>query len=139
MHSNKIASKSRRFFSFVIDSVIIQFAYFLYFYFVKGLTLFDYFDVELDLADTLYPILFSTIYGALVYPIFSGNLGHKITGIYVFDDVEKKQFNKFYEGAAREFLKSICTILIIPHLWILFNSKNQNIYDAFFKTIVLKR
>jgi uncharacterized RDD family membrane protein YckC len=60
-------------------------------------------------------------------------------GLKVVNIENKSNFNTFYEGAFREFIKDFCIILIIPNLWILFDKKNQNIYDKIFKTIVVKR
>jgi uncharacterized RDD family membrane protein YckC len=60
-------------------------------------------------------------------------------GLKVVNIENKSNFNTFYEGAFREFIKDFSIILIIPNLWILFDKKNQNIYDKIFKTIVVKR
>ena len=135
----EIASKTSRLLAFLIDYLIIQTILFSYIYFIEDITFWNYLDKEFDLFDTLTGTLIALIYGSLIYPIFSGNIGHRIMGLKVVNIENKSNFNTFYEGAFREFIKDFCIILIIPNLWILFNKKNQNIYDRLFKTIVVKR
>jgi uncharacterized RDD family membrane protein YckC len=135
----EIASKSRRLFALIIDFLIIQSLYFSYIYLEEKTTIWDYLDRDFDLFETLIGLLIALIYGGIIYPIFSGNLGHRIMGLKVVNIENKLNFNIFYEGAFREFVKGICIVLIIPNLWILFSKQNQNIYDKLFKTIVVKR
>lgn len=135
----EIASKTRRLLAFLIDNLIIQTIFFSYIYFIEDITFWNYLDKEFDLFNTLTGTLIALIYGSLIYPIFSGNIGHRIMGLKVVNIENKSNFNTFYEGAFREFIKDFCIILIIPNLWILFDKKNQNIYDKIFKTIVVKR
>ena len=135
----EIASKTSRLLAFLIDYLIIQTILFSYIYFIEDITFWNYLDKEFDLFDTLTGTLIALIYGSLIYPFFSGNIGHRIMGLKVVNIENKSNFNTFYEGAFREFIKDFCIILIIPNLWILFNKKNQNIYDRLFKTIVVKR
>jgi uncharacterized RDD family membrane protein YckC len=135
----EIASKTSRLLAFLIDNLIIQTIFFSYIYFIEDITLWNYLDKEFDLFDTLTGTLIALIYGSLIYPIFSGNIGHRIMGLKVVNIENKSNFNTFYEGAFREFIKDFSIILIIPNLWILFDKKNQNIYDKIFKTIVVKR
>ena len=135
----EIASKTSRLLAFLIDYLIIQTIYFSYVYYVENITFWNYLDKEFNIFDTLIGTLIALIYGCIIYPIFSGNLGHKIMGLKVVNIENKSNFNKFYEGAFREFVKDFCIVLIIPNLWILFDKQNQNIYDKLFKTIVVKR
>jgi uncharacterized RDD family membrane protein YckC len=135
----EIASKTSRLLAFLIDNLIIQTIFFSYIYFIEDITFWNYLDKEFDLFNTLTGTLIALIYGSLIYPIFSGNIGHRIMGLKVVNIENKSNFNTFYEGAFREFIKDFCIILIIPNLWILFDKKNQNIYDKIFKTIVVKR
>ncbi|OXA78045.1 hypothetical protein B0A58_04705 [Flavobacterium branchiophilum NBRC 15030 = ATCC 35035] len=134
-----MASKSRRFLAFAIDYLFIQSLYFSYVYFIENTTFWDYLDKDFDIFDVLTGCVIVLVYAAVVYPIFSGNLGHRIMGIKVVNFDGKSNFNKFYEGAFREFIKDICIVLIFPNLWILFDKNNQNSYDKLFKTIVIKR
>lgn len=135
----EIASKTRRFFAFLIDYCIIQTIYFSYMYFVENITFWNYLDKDFDAFDILTGALIALIYGSIIYPIFSGNLGHRILGLKVVNIENNSNFNKFYEGAFREFLKDFCIVLLIPNFWILFDKQNQNLYDKLFKTIVVKR
>ena len=134
-----IASKSKRFFAFLIDSFIIQVLFFSYIYYVENTTLWEYFDRDLDIYSTLLSALMSFCYGAIVYPFFSGNIGHKILGLQVIDIENNRNFNKFHEGGCREFVKYAATILLIPHLLLFFNKRNQNFYDRFLNTIVIDK
>jgi uncharacterized RDD family membrane protein YckC len=42
-------------------------------------------------------------------------------------------------GAIRESLKSVLSVFIIPIIWLLFDSKKQNIYDKIVRTYVVKK
>ena len=135
----EIASKTSRLLALLIDNLFIQSIYFSYIYFVEKTTFWDYLDKDFDILDTLIGTLIALVYGCIVYPIFSGNIGHRIMGLKVINIENKSNFNKFYEGGFREFIKDFCVILIVPNIWILFDKQNQNIYDRLFKTIVVKR
>ena len=135
----EIASKTSRLLALLIDNLFIQSIYFSYIYFVEKTTFLDYLDKDFDILDTLIGTLIALVYGCIVYPIFSGNIGHRIMGLKVINIENKSNFNKFYEGGFREFIKDFCVILIVPNIWILFDKQNQNIYDRLFKTIVVKR
>jgi uncharacterized RDD family membrane protein YckC len=135
----EIASKTRRLLAFLIDYSIIQSIFFSYIYLVEKTTFWDYLDKDFDIFDALIGTIIALVYGCIIYPIFSGNLGHRIMGLKVVNIENSSNFNKFYEGGLREFIKDFCIILIIPNIWVLFDKKNQNIYDKIFKTIVVKR
>jgi uncharacterized RDD family membrane protein YckC len=138
IHDVKIASKTKRLIAFILDSIIIQTIIFSYVYFKDEISYWEYLDQDSNLIDILSGTIIALSYG-IIYPIFSGNLGHKIIGLKVINTIDKTNFNKFYEGGFREFLKSLCTILILPCLWVFFDKKNQNIYDHIFKTIVVEK
>ena len=138
MENIVLATKSQRFFSLVIDFFIFQFVFFSINYILFNQTLLEYFDKEFDYSDTLLSFLLSLLYGFIVYPIFSGNIGHRIMGLKVIHD-NKDNFNKFYEGGFREFLKSISLFLILPNFYIFFNNDNKNIYDKILNSNVIKR
>jgi len=135
----EIASKTRRLLAFLIDYSIIQSIFFSYIYLVEKTTFWDYLDKDFDIFDALIGTIIALVYGCIIYPIFSGNLGHRIMGLKVVNIENSSNFNIFYEGGLREFIKDFCIILIIPNIWVLFDKKNQNIYDKIFKTIVVKR
>ncbi len=98
----------------------------------------EYFNEELKLTDILYAGIFSLLIGAVWYPLFSGNLGHRIFKLKVISLESGKDYEKSQEGAIREFLKSILGFLIIPSIWILWDDNNQNLYDKLTKTHVVK-
>jgi len=81
------------------------------------------------------PALFS----ALFYPIWSGNLGHKIFGLKVISSVDGSDFNKAISGAGREFLKAVMSLIFIPVVWLMSDSNRQNLYDKRVNTYVVKR
>lgn len=138
MENIVIATKNQRFFSLIIDFLILQIVFFSINYIIFNQSFLEYFDKEFDYSNTLISFLLSLLYGFIVYPFFSGNLGHRIIGLKVIHD-DKNDFNKFYEGGFREFLKSISLFLILPNLYIFFNSDNKNTYDKILNCKVIKR
>jgi uncharacterized RDD family membrane protein YckC len=134
-----IASKTSRLLAFLIDTILIQTLYLSYIYYAQNIKFWDYLEKDFDLFETLIGTLIALFYGCLIYPLFSGNLGHRIMGLKVVTLEDQSNFKEFYEGGFREFLKSICVVLILPVFWIFFDKKNQNTYDKLFKTIVVKR
>ena len=86
-----------------------------------------------------YITIFSLFIGAVLYPIFTGNLGHKIYNLKVISSESGSDYSKAYEGAIREFLKWMLSILIFPMIWILWDYKNQNLYDKLTKTLVVEK
>ena len=56
----------------------------------------------------------------------------------------KAHYNFFLEmndplrGFLREFAKTVLLAFFIPQIWLLFDKKNQNLYDKFFDTVVVK-
>ena len=82
--------------------------------------------------------IFSLIIGAVLYPICMGNLGHKIFNLKVISSESGADYNKASDGAIREFLKYLSSYLIIPIIWILWDNKNQNLYDKLTKTFVVE-
>jgi uncharacterized RDD family membrane protein YckC len=131
----KIASKTKRLIAFLLDYIAIQTIIFTYVYTIEEISYWSYLNRNFDFFEILKETIIALLYGLIIYPVFSGNLGHKIMGLKV---INKTNFNKFYEGACREFLKNVSIFLILPSIWIFFDSKNQNIYDKLFKTIVVE-
>ncbi len=82
---------------------------------------------------------FCAIMGAFLYPMWSGNIGHRIMGIKVISVADGTDSSGFFRGALREFLKTVSIYLLIPSIWILWDSKRQNLYDKALGTIVVKR
>jgi len=85
-----------------------------------------------------YGIL-SAILGAIFYPIWGGNLGHKIMGLKVISAENGEIQNNAKTGAIREVLKSVFSLFFIPVVWLLWDDNRQNLYDKVVKTYVVKK
>lgn len=83
--------------------------------------------------------IFSAILGAIFYPRWSGNLGHKIMGLKVISAEDGSDFNKAGSGALREAMKSAFSVVFIPVVWLLWDDDRQNLYDKVSKTFVVKK
>ena len=107
-------------------------------YLIFGYPLIELFDTDFELSEIGYSAIAGLIVGAIFYPIFTGNLGHKIFGLKVISSETGEDYKKSTEGAIRELLKQVLGYLIIPVIWILWDEKNQNLYDKLTKTYVVK-
>lgn len=94
----------------------------------------ELYDIESTLAETALNVLL----GAVFYSLWSGNLGHKIFSMKVISDVDGSDQKSASRGALREGLKNLLGIFIIPSIWLLWDRKNQNLYDKITKTLVVK-
>lgn len=83
--------------------------------------------------------IFGLVVGAIFYPIFTGNLRHRIFGLKVISSESGDDFNKASDGAIRELLKAVLSVLLVPIIWILWDDKNQNLYDKLTKTYVVEK
>ena len=54
-----------------------------------------------------------------VYPIFTGNLGHRIFNIKVISEETGEDYKAPEKVAIREGLKHVLGFLLIPSIWIL--------------------
>ena len=84
-------------------------------------------------------VIFYLFVGAVFYPLFSGNLGHRIVGLKVISSETGADFNKSADGAIREFLKYITSTFIVPIIWLLWDNNKQNLYDKLTKTYVVEK
>ena len=84
-------------------------------------------------------VIFYLLVGAVFYPLFSGNLGHRIFGLKVISSESGTDYNKSADGAIREFLKYMTYTFIIPIIWLLWDDKKQNLYDKLTKTYVVEK
>jgi uncharacterized RDD family membrane protein YckC len=48
-------------------------------------------------------------------------------------------YKKASDGAIRELLKGVLSFFLIPIIWILWDDKNQNLYDKLTKTYVVEK
>mgnify|MGYP000911934981 CR=1 FL=1 len=130
----RLASPWARFGAVFIEGIIM--------YLPLSLFLFDFSpfnDIDfLGFGDSLFQIALSALYGAIFYPLWSGNLGHKIFGLKVISAIDGNDQKKAQVGAIRELLKSVLGIFLIPSIWLLWDAKKQNLYDKIIKTLVVE-
>lgn len=132
-----IASKGKRFLAHLLEGVIYLFFTLLY-YKILGYSVDDYLNREINVADFLYSALSSIITGFLFYPLFSGNIGHKLMGLKVISSRSGEEYKFASDGALRELLKYLGGFLIIPVVWLLWDNENQNLYDKITETLVVE-
>ena len=132
----KLATKMKRFLAFLLDSAFTMVVVYFYKFFFHNKSFmvgdFDIFNITLS-------ALISLLLGAVFYPFFSGNLGHRLLNIKVIDSTTGEDYTKFQDGGIREFLKNIMSNLFLPIVWLLFDKKNRNLYDRIVKTYVVER
>lgn len=137
LYGYNLASKGRRFLANLTEG-LIYLALVAGIYLILGYPVRELFDSDFELSDIGYSAIFGLIVGAIFYPIFTGNLGHKIFGLKVISSETGEDYKKSTEGAIRELLKNVLGYLIIPIIWILWDEKNQNLYDKLTKTYVVE-
>jgi uncharacterized RDD family membrane protein YckC/DNA-binding XRE family transcriptional regulator len=139
VYGYKLAPKRKRLFAnlleFAIFFVVIGLPIMFYLVIIKGKDL----NYNGYFTGIEYMTVFSLFVGALFYPYFTGNLGHKIFGLKVISSKTGEDYNKAADGAIREFLKYIMSYFLIPIIWILWDEKKQNLYDKFTKTFVVEK
>lgn len=129
----ELARRRERFFAFFIQGIII-FSPISLFIFLSMDGSNSFFFVRYIIAIVLYAII-----GAIFYPLWSGNLGHKIMGLKVISSENgSDQFNAG-TGVKREVLKGVFSIVLIPIIWLLWDENRQNLYDKVSNTIVVKK
>ena len=134
----KLASKSDRLFGTLIQGFLF-FALLSIAYTLVGVPITSLLSSETDLMDILISIIQGLLLGVIFYPLFTGNVGHKIFGLKVISAETGEDYKKYDEGALRECLKTLLGYFVIPNIWILWDQKNQNLYDKLTKTYVVKK
>ncbi|MFQ3576521.1 MAG: M48 family metalloprotease [Cytophagales bacterium] len=128
-----LARRRERLFATILESIIIT---------VPILLLFGN-DVSKTKPYSFYSIvgnaILSAILGAIFYPIWGGNLGHKIMGLQVISAENGEIQSNAKIGAIREALKSVFSFAFIPVVWLLWDDNRQNLYDKIVKTYVVKK
>ncbi len=132
-----LASKGTRFLANLTEG-LIYLALATGIYFILGYPVRELFESNFEISEIGYSAIAGLIVGAIFYPIFTGNLGHKIFGLKVISSETGEDYKKSFEGAIRELLKHVLGYLIIPIIWILWDDKNQNLYDKLTKTYVVE-
>jgi uncharacterized RDD family membrane protein YckC len=128
-----LARRRERLFATVIESIIIA---------IPIILLFQDSVIDSDpysLSSVAGYAILSAILGAIFYPMWGGNLGHKIMGLQVISAENGEIQNNTKTGALREALKNIFGIVFIPVVWLLWDDNRQNLYDKVVKTYVVKK
>lgn len=119
---------------------LIYFGLFLFIGTLCGYTVKELLNADTSIfQDVLISAGSGAFLGALLYPFFTGNLGHRIVGLKVISSLDGSDYKTSGDGAVRELLKALMSFLIIPLIWLLFDTKNQNLYDKITKTYVVKK
>lgn len=82
--------------------------------------------------------LTSVVIASIVYPLFCGNIGHRVFGFKVISSKDGSDYKKSLQGALREGIKFLMGMFILPSIWLLFNNKRQNRYELILHTYVVK-
>lgn len=138
IHGYKLASKSKRLFASLIEGVIYMLLVMVVFLGIRK-SFVEYLNRDFEFLEIVYSAMAGIVIGGIFYPLFSGNLGHRILNIKVISEETGEDYNKAEKGAIRECLKYVLAYLIIPILWILWDTKNQNLYDKLTKTLVVEK
>ena len=134
----KLATSGERFFASLVEGILFI-TLIMGVSIVIGKPFYEYLTRDFQLIEVVYSAVSGLIIGAIFYPLFVGNLGHKIFNLKVVSEETGEDYNKAQKGAMRECLKYVLSYLIIPIIWILWDSKNQNLYDKITKTLVVKK
>jgi uncharacterized RDD family membrane protein YckC len=137
VHNYTIASKTKRLCGFLLDllfQVIIIFSFQLIFF---NISFDDFLNKEIDLYTVGINGITAFIFGAITYPFFIGNIGHKIMGLKVINVKTGEEFKNLIDGGLRELLKNLLSYLIIPIIWLFFDKRKQNLYDKITDTYVV--
>lgn len=124
----ELAARWERFIASFIESLI---------YLVPMLILMD--DNYLSIQNIIISIIAAILVGGLMYPNWSGNLGHKILGLKVISKENGEDFKDVRKSIGRELYKNLLGYLIIPLIWLLWDRDKQNLYDKLSKTIVVRK
>jgi uncharacterized RDD family membrane protein YckC len=129
----ELASKGERLIAAIIESIIFLIPY-LIIYGESAL----YSDEVYSISSIIAGAGISALMGAIFYSLWSGNLGHRILRLKVVSASDGVDQRNPIIGALREFLKNLLGIIIIPIIWLLWDEKNQNLYDKVVNTYVVK-
>ena len=138
VHGYTLASKGTRFLANLLETVIYSITVFMPYTIYKTASFKELLNADSNPIGFGFAAVFGLIVGAIFYPIFTGNLGHRIFGLKVISSETGDNYKKASEGAIRELLKGVFSFFLIPIIWILWDDKNQNLYDKLTKTYVVK-
>ena len=132
----KLASKGKRLLATIVESIIIA----IFVYILQSLNSSGSLKIlESGLKGELVYYAFLSILIGSFYPQLFGNIGHAIFNLKVISSETGEDYKTSFKGIIRELLKYVLTFLIIPVIWILWDEKNQNLYDKITKTLVVEK
>ncbi len=131
----QLASCTERFIAAIIETIILLVPLLA----ILGDQAFDDSESPYTLDSIISSSLFSIVFGAILYPVFSGNLGHKLIGLKVISSHDGSDCNKAFTGALRELLKTLFSLVFLPVIWLIWDKDNQNLYDKMLNTYVVKK
>jgi uncharacterized RDD family membrane protein YckC len=117
----------------IVEGIIIYFPL----YFILGYSTFFVDTDSFDIESLLLQAAISILLGGICYPLWSGNLGHKLFGMKVISATDGTDQKKATVGAVREVMKNLLGTFIIPSIWLLWDKRKQNLYDKITNTIVV--
>jgi uncharacterized RDD family membrane protein YckC len=121
-----------------LESLIFFFTFFVPVGLIGKMSLRTYLKLSSHPISWTLSIISAVIIGAVCYPYLKGNIGHNLLKLKVISSETGEDYTKSSQGAFREFLKAIFIFFIVPAIWILWDRKNQNLYDKFTKTYVVE-
>lgn len=134
----ELATKTERFLASIFDTILVTFATYIPFLVFTKVSFISFIKFSSTPLGFVLFGLFAFVFGAIIYPLFKGNVGHRILNLKVISEETSLDYDKPINGALRELLKYFLCFLIIPMVWILWDDKNQNLYDKITKTYVVK-
>jgi uncharacterized RDD family membrane protein YckC len=133
-----LARRRERFFAWLTELVIIFVPLFIIFGEII-LNSNEKVTLTSTIRDAIFGAIGGVIFGAIFYPLWSGNLGHKIFGLKVISAVDGSDYKEAGRGAIREAIKGAFGAFILPVMWLLWDDDRQNLYDKVVKTYVVKK
>ena len=131
----ELAGRRQRFFATIVEAIILIIPYLI----LRTIVMGDVDTQDNPFGEIIFSIIISALLGAIFYPMWSGNLGHKIMGLKVISSADGTDQNKAGAGVKREVLKSVFSLVIIPIVWLLWDDNKQNLYDKVLNTYVVKK
>ena len=138
-HGYKLATKGSRFLASLSETIIYTVVVFIPYEILKALSSREFLNRDSYWLEIDFIALFCLVVGGIFYPLFSGNLGHRLFGLKVINQNTGEDYNRAADGAIRELLKGVFSYLVSPIIWILWDEENQNLYDKLTKTIVVEK
>ena len=129
----KLASKGKRLLATIVESIIIA----VLIYIFQSIKTIEILEAGMK-GELIYYGFISIVIGSF-YPQYIGNIGHAFFNLKVISSETGEDYKTTFEGIIRELLKYFLTFLIVPAIWILWDEKNQNLYDKITKTLVVEK